>query len=260
MEQEQEQQHTEKEPARPAGGQEQEQQPTEKEPVRPAGEQEQTEQGQEQQPAHPSDGQADAEAAPPVADQVKAESPASPADQQPQADTQTEEFDWDNVQPKGFGDDYSEEERVQMEKLYEETLTEIEEKEVVSGRVVGISDRDVILNIGFKSDGLISASEFRDIPDLKIGDEVEVYIEEQENANGQLVLSRKKAKIVQAWEEYPGSFMKRTWLLKVLSSAVPKVGLLQISTEWRHSFLVHRLTLSLSGILMYSLTKPWRSR
>jgi small subunit ribosomal protein S1 len=58
--------------------------------------------------------------------------------------------------------------------MYDETLTQITEKEVVKGTVVGISDRDVILNIGFKSDGLISATEFRDLPDLKVGDEVEV--------------------------------------------------------------------------------------
>ncbi len=87
-----------------------------------------------------------------------------------------------------------------MAQMYEDTLNEINEKEVVKGTVVGINDRDVILNIGFKSDGLISTSEFRDLPDLKVGDEVEVYIEEQEDKNGQLVLSRKKAKIVRAWE------------------------------------------------------------
>jgi small subunit ribosomal protein S1 len=67
--------------------------------------------------------------------------------------------------------------------------------------VVGISDRDVILNIGFKSDGLISATEFRDLPDLKVGDEVEVFIEKQEDNQGQLILSRRKAKIVKAWEK-----------------------------------------------------------
>jgi small subunit ribosomal protein S1 len=157
--------------------------------------QEHTEKEQEQQQEH-------TEQEIPVAAEVKAEEPAQPSggSEQTHTQTQSEEFDWDNIQPKGFGDDYSDEQRAQMEKLYEETLTEIEEKEVVQGKVVGISDRDVILNIGFKSDGLISASEFRDIPDLKIGDEVEVYIEEQENANGQLVLSRKKAKIVQAWK------------------------------------------------------------
>jgi small subunit ribosomal protein S1 len=132
---------------------------------------------------------------------------AQPAPQQVQVEEQ-EDFDWENVQSKGFGEDYSDEERSQMEKLYEDTLTEIEEKEVVTGKVVGVSDRDVILNIGFKSDGLISASEFRDLPDLKIGDEVEVYIEEQENVNGQLVLSRKKAKIVQAWKNIQEAYEK----------------------------------------------------
>ena len=112
-----------------------------------------------------------------------------------------EEFDWDNVEPKGFGENYTDQEKEELTKLYEGTLNEIQEKEVVTGTVVGISDRDVILNIGFKSDGLVSASEFRDLEDLKIGDEVQVYIEEQENANGQLVLSRRKAKIVRAWEQ-----------------------------------------------------------
>ncbi len=110
-----------------------------------------------------------------------------------------EDFDFDSLDD-GFGDDYSEDERKQMEAMYEDTLTEINEKEVITGFVVGITDRDVIVNIGFKSDGLVALSEFRDIEDLKAGDEVEVYIEEQENANGQLILSRRKAKIVKAWE------------------------------------------------------------
>ena len=110
------------------------------------------------------------------------------------------EFDWDQADTKGFGEDYSEAQKAEMAQMYEDTLNEINEKEVVKGTVVGINDRDVILNIGFKSDGLISISEFRDLEDLKIGDEVEVYIEEQEDKNGQLVLSRKKAKIVRAWE------------------------------------------------------------
>ncbi len=114
--------------------------------------------------------------------------------------TQEVEFDWDQADTKGFGEDYSEAQKAEMAQMYEDTLNEINEKEVVKGSVVGINDRDVILNIGFKSDGLISISEFRDLDDLKVGDEVEVYIEEQEDRNGQLVLSRKKAKIVRAWE------------------------------------------------------------
>lgn len=111
-------------------------------------------------------------------------------------------FDFDD---DGFDDEYSEADRQAMEKLYEDTLTEITEKELINGTVVGITDREVIVNIGFKSDGLVSLSEFRDMPDLKAGDEVQVYIEEQENANGQLVLSRRKAKIVKAWESIQGA-------------------------------------------------------
>ncbi|GAA4407496.1 30S ribosomal protein S1 [Nibrella viscosa] len=88
-----------------------------------------------------------------------------------------------------------------MEELYDNTLAQVNEKEVVTGSVVGITDREVILNIGFKSDGLVPASEFRDMPDLKIGDEVEVYVENQEDPNGQLVLSRKKAKVITAWQK-----------------------------------------------------------
>lgn len=116
------------------------------------------------------------------------------------ANTQ-DDFNWDQAEMKGFGEEYSQEQKADMASMYEDTLTQISEKEVVTGTVVGINDRDVILNIGFKSDGLVSTSEFRDTPDLKVGDEVEVYIEEQENAQGQLVLSRKKAKIVKAWDK-----------------------------------------------------------
>ncbi|BDD05074.1 30S ribosomal protein S1 [Aureibacter tunicatorum] len=116
-----------------------------------------------------------------------------------------EDFNWDELEQGGFGDSYSSENREELEKMYEATLSQIEEKEVVKATVVAINDRDVVLNIGFKSDGLVSSTEFRDLPDLKIGDEVEVYIEEQENAQGQLVLSRRKAKIVKAWEQIQGA-------------------------------------------------------
>ncbi len=107
------------------------------------------------------------------------------------------EFDFDDNR---FNDAYSDTNRKALEKLYEGTLTQIDEKKLTDGTIVGITDRDVIINIGFKSDGLVPLSEFRDIPDLKAGHEVQVYIEEQENANGQLVLSRRKAKIVKAWK------------------------------------------------------------
>ncbi|MCX2742591.1 30S ribosomal protein S1 [Mangrovivirga sp. M17] len=116
-------------------------------------------------------------------------------------ESKNQDFNWDDISDQGFGDSYSEKERAEMEKLYDQTLNEVTEKEVVEGTVVDFNDRDVVLNIGFKSDGLVSASEFRDVPDLKVGQKIEVFVEEKENANGQLVLSRRKAKIVKAWEK-----------------------------------------------------------
>jgi small subunit ribosomal protein S1 len=112
-----------------------------------------------------------------------------------------EDFNWDLANDKGFGSVYAEAERTKLEALYAGTLNEVTEKQVLTGVVVGVTDRDVIVNIGFKSDGLIPLSEFRDVDGgVKVGAEVEVFVEDQEDANGQLVLSRRKAKIVKAWE------------------------------------------------------------
>ena len=130
----------------------------------------------------------------------------APKKQPKKSSKSNEDFDWDELSSKSFGEDYSQDERKKLEALIEGTLTTVNEKEVVQGLVVGITDRDVILNIGFKSDGLVPINEFRDMQDLKIGDKVEVYLEEQENAQGQLILSRRKAKIVQAWENIQESF------------------------------------------------------
>jgi small subunit ribosomal protein S1 len=112
-----------------------------------------------------------------------------------------EVFNWAPTSPTArFGVEYTDQERAVLTQSYEETLTAIKEYEVVKGTVVAISNRDVIINVGLKSDGLVSLSEFRDLPDLKTGDEVEVYIERQEDTKGQLVLSHKKAKLVRGWE------------------------------------------------------------
>ena len=111
------------------------------------------------------------------------------------------EFNWGNETTKRFGDRYNDKEREELAALYGDTVGTIEEKKVVPGTVASISERDVIINIGFKSDGLVSKSEFRDLEELKIGDPVEVYVETQEDGNGQLVISRRKAKIVSAWEK-----------------------------------------------------------
>jgi small subunit ribosomal protein S1 len=112
-----------------------------------------------------------------------------------------EAFDWDAVATtKGFGSGYTKDQLQELAALYEETGVSVVEKSVVKGKVVGITDRDVILDIGSKSDGLVPLNEFRDVENLKIGDEIEVYIENPEDKTGQLLLSRKKAKIVSAWQ------------------------------------------------------------
>ncbi|WP_254092178.1 30S ribosomal protein S1 [Dawidia soli] len=110
------------------------------------------------------------------------------------------QFDFEAFASKGFGEGYSKEKRDEMEKMYSGTVTSVDSGEVVQGVVVGINDRDVILNIGFKSDGLVPLAEFKEMTNLKIGDVVDLFIEERENAMGQLVLSRRKAKLVKGWE------------------------------------------------------------
>ncbi len=99
----------------------------------------------------------------------------------------------------GFGG-YSQEEHQTLASLYENTLNAFNEREIVKGTVVGFTEKEVVLNIGFKSDGLIARTEFRDMPDLKVGDSVEVLLETKEDPNGQLILSRKKAMSERAWE------------------------------------------------------------
>lgn len=109
-----------------------------------------------------------------------------------------EDFDWD-MNPKGFGN-YTNEERAKLEGMYTTTLNSINKGEIISGTVVSMNQKDVVLNIGFKSDGMVPLSEFRDMPELKIGDVVEVFVEDQEDKNGQLILSRKRAKTQRSWD------------------------------------------------------------
>ena len=110
----------------------------------------------------------------------------------------SEEFDW-NVSKRG-ANKYSKEKVAELETLYDQTFRQVEDNEIVKAVVTAITDTDVILNIGFKSDGMIPRSEFKDTPELKIGDAVDVYVENKENKKGQLVLSRKKAKLTKAWD------------------------------------------------------------
>ncbi len=108
------------------------------------------------------------------------------------------DFDWD-MDAKGFGG-YSNEERTKLESMYTTTLSSINKGEIISGTVVSMNTKDVVLNIGFKSDGMVPLSEFRDMPEIKLGDVVEVFVEDQEDKNGQLILSRKRAKTQRSWD------------------------------------------------------------
>ena len=118
--------------------------------------------------------------------------------------TPHDEFDW----TKGKRDTlaYDEKEIAKYLKDYESSLSLIGENEIVSGTVTAVNGGDVVLDINYKSDGLVSLSEFRDQPDLKIGDKVDVYVEHQEDERGQLVLSRRKAKLLRAWEDIVDSY------------------------------------------------------
>ncbi len=108
-----------------------------------------------------------------------------------------EDFDWDAY---AQGETYNKEEKKELTETYDQTLSTITDKEVVMGTVTDLNKREVLVNIGFKSEGVISVNEFRYNPELKVGDEVEVYIESQEDRNGQLILSHKKARASRAWD------------------------------------------------------------
>ncbi len=107
------------------------------------------------------------------------------------------DFDWDAFEQS---DEKSSEEKEQEKQRYVETLSKVSEKEVVEGTIISIGKREVVVNIDYKSDGIIPISEFRYNPDLKVGDKVEVYVETQEDKKGQLVLSHKQARASRSWD------------------------------------------------------------
>ena len=108
-----------------------------------------------------------------------------------------EDFNWDAYEN---GDSVSNVSKEDLEKAYDSTLNKVNDREVVDGTVIAMNNREVVVNLGYKSDGIIPLSEFRYNPDLKIGDTVEVYIENQEDKKGQLVLSHKKARATRSWD------------------------------------------------------------
>ena len=139
------------------------------------------------------------EEAAPVAEEVIEEAPAAKKETPkyvkptgPAAD-----FDWEAYEK---GEVLTGKSKDELEKIYDDTLNAIKDKEVVEGTVTSINKREVVVNVGFKSDGVVSMSEFRYNPDLKVGDKVEVYIESQEDKKGQLILSHKQARATRSWD------------------------------------------------------------
>ena len=115
------------------------------------------------------------------------------------SETSHDDFDW-SVDKRNVAS-YPKEQRLDLDKVYDSTFKSIAESELLRGAIVGITKTDVIINIGFKSDGLVSLNEFRDMPEIKIGDEIEVMVVEKEDKNGHLHLSRKLARAARAWQQ-----------------------------------------------------------
>ena len=111
--------------------------------------------------------------------------------------TPIEDFDWEAYEK---GDTLTSAARAELTKTYDESLNTVKDQEVVEGTVIAINKREVVVNIGYKSDGIIPISEFRYNPDLKVGDKLEVFVENQEDKKGQLILSHRKARAARSWE------------------------------------------------------------
>ena len=107
------------------------------------------------------------------------------------------DFDWDAYEK---GESKSEKSREELTKTYDESLNTVKDKDVIEGTIIALNKREAVVNIGYKSDGIIPMNEFRYNPDIKIGDVVEVFIENQEDKKGQLILSHRKARASRSWE------------------------------------------------------------
>jgi len=134
----------------------------------------------------------------PAAEMVETSEPVKAAEPVAETVAAHDDFDW-SIDKRNVSH-YGAEEKAKYDKVYENTFVTIEDGEIVNGGIVALTKTDAVINIGFKSDGLVSLNEFRDIPNLKIGDDVEVLVVEKEDRNGHLHLSRKQARIHRAWE------------------------------------------------------------
>lgn len=135
------------------------------------------------------------------------EEKAEPAEVKTENETEeTDEFDWASLET-GL-DSYSDRQRADLEKMYDNTLNTVTEKEVLEGTVIALNKREVVVDIGYKSDGIVSLNEFRYNPELKVGDKVDVYIESLEDKKGQMILSHKKARATRSWDRVNESLEK----------------------------------------------------
>jgi len=149
-------------------------------------------------------------------------------DVQPLAD-----FDWNAIDEKAGKINPKNTEKAEA---YDQTFNAFTEQEVIEGTIVAINDREAVVNIGFKSDGVIPSSELRYNPDLKAGDKIEVYVESQEDANGQLMLSHKKARILKSWERVNEAYEKQEIITGYVKSRT-KGGLIVIVFDNIEAFL-----------------------
>lgn len=119
-----------------------------------------------------------------------------PAAKKKEAEPVKEEFDWYAYENEG----HTEEEVAKLNEVYDSSLNQVEEKEVIDGKVIAMTDREIVVNINYKSEGVIPINEFRYNPELKVGDTVEVFVEQLEDKYGQLVLSHRTARTHRAWQ------------------------------------------------------------
>ena len=138
------------------------------------------------------------------AEEIEEQVVVKPANKKSNASVPNDKFDWDAFDNDGFDAT----EKAANEESYSKSLSRINENEVVEGTVAAINKREVIVNIGYKSEGVISINEFRYNPDLAVGDTVEVYVENAEDKKGQLILSHKRARAVKSWDRVNEAFEK----------------------------------------------------
>ena len=142
-----------------------------------------------------------------TAESFKEEAPeavAVPKKRRSNASIAPEKFDWDAFENNVPASESKEE----LEQKYSESLSKIAENEVIEGTVTGLTQKEVIVNVGYKSEGVIQRNEFRYNPDLKVGDKVDVLVENPEDKKGQLILSHKKACSLKSWDRVNEAFEK----------------------------------------------------